>query len=123
MEKAYSTNDEDYCYGDAGEALQAMADDDALHEGATYYEIDTEAVQLADCLRADRILESAEESLYDDIGEVAEDAFAANKEAMDELSSLLSAWAEKHLSTRLWKCVGSSRELKVTAADVAEYGA
>ena len=121
MEKAYSTNDEDYRYGDAGEALQAMADDDALHEGATYYEIDTEAVQLADYLRADRILEAAEESLYDDIGEVAEDAFAANKEAMDELSSLLSAWAEKHLTGHYWKCVGMARELKVTAADVAEY--
>jgi len=45
MKKAYSTNDEDYLYGDAGEALQAMADDDALREGATYYEIDTEAVR------------------------------------------------------------------------------
>ena len=121
MEKAYSTNDEDYRYGDAGEALQAMADDDALHEGATYYEIDTEAVQLADYLRADRILEAAEESLYDDIGEAAEDAFAANAEAMAELSSMLSAWAEKHLSGHYWKRVGKARELKVTAADVAEY--
>ena len=121
MEKAYSTNGEKYRYTDADEALQAMADDDALHEGATYYEIDTEAVQLADYLRADRMLEAAEERLYDDIGEAAEDAFAANKEAMDELSSLLSAWANKHLSGHYWKCVGKARELKVTAADVAEY--
>lgn len=121
MEKAYSTNDEEYNYTDADGALQAMADDDALHEGATYYEIDTEAVRLADYLRADLILEAAEERLYDDIGEAAEDAFVADKEAMDELSSLLSAWAEKHLSGRYWKCVGKPRELKVTAADVAEY--
>ena len=121
MKKAYSTNDEDYRYDDADEALQAMADDDALREGATYYEIDTEAVQLADYLRADRILEAAEESLYDDIGEAAEDAFSANAEAMAELSSMLSAWAEKHLSGHYWKCVGKPRELKVTAADVSEY--
>lgn len=121
MKKAYSTNDEEYIYTDAGEALQAMADDDALHEGATYYEIDTEAVQLADYLSADRMLEAAEERLYDDIGDVSEGAFAANKEAMDELSSLLSAWAEKHLTGHYWKCVGKVRELKVTAADVAEY--
>lgn len=94
MEKAYSTNGEEYSYTYADEALQAMADDDALHEGATYYEVDTEAVQLADYLRADLMLEAAEERLYDDIGEAAEDAFAANKEAMYELSSLLSAWAE-----------------------------
>lgn len=121
MEKAYTTNGEEYSYTDAGEALQAMADDDALHEGATYYEIDTEAVQLADYLRADRMLEDAEERLYDDIGEAAEGAFAANKEAMDELSSLLSVWAEKHLTGHYWKCVSNARELKVTAADVAEY--
>ena len=121
MEKAYSTNGEEYSHTDAGEALQAMADDDALHKGATYYEIDTEVVQLADYLRADRMLEAAEERLYDDIGEAGEDAFAANKEAMDELSSLLSVWAEKHLTGHYWKCVGKPRELKVTAADVAEY--
>ena len=121
MKKAYSTNGEEYNYADADEALQAMADDDAMHEGATYYEIDTEAVQLADYLRADIMLDDAEEQLYGDIGEAAEDAFAANKEAMDELSSLLSVWAEKHLTGHYWKCVGKPRELKVTAADVAEY--
>ena len=121
MEKAYSTNDEDYRYTDVDEVLQAMADDDALSEGATYYEVDTEVVQLADYLRADRILEAAEEQLYDDIGEASEDAFYASNEAMAELSLLLSAWADKHLSGRYWKCVGKSRELKVTAADVAEY--
>ena len=123
MEKAYSTNDEDYRYGDAGEALQAMADDDALHEGATYYEIDTKAVQLADYLSADRMLEAAEERLYDAIGEAAKDAFAATSEAMDELSALLSAWAEKHLTGHYWKCVGQARELKCTATDVAKYAA
>jgi len=90
-------------------------------EGAMYYEIDTEAVQLADYLRADRILEAAEESLYDDIGEAAVDAFAANAEAMAELSSMLSAWAEKHLSGHYWKYVGKARELKVTAADVTAW--
>lgn len=121
MEKAYSTNGEEYSYTDAGEALQAMADDDALHEGATYYEIDTEAVQLADYLHADRMLEAAEDRLYDDIGEAAEDAFSASNEAMAELSALLSAWANKHLSGHYWKCVGKARELKVTAADVAKH--
>ena len=121
MEKAYSTNDEDYRYADVSEVLQAMADDGSLVEGATYYEIDTMAVQLSDYLSAERILEAAEESLYDEIGEAAEDAFSANNEAMTELSSLLSAWANKHLSGRYWKCAGKPRELKVTAADVAEY--
>ncbi len=121
MDKCYSTNDEDFRYTEAGDALDALASDGALVEGATYYEIDTKAVQLADYLSADRMLEAAEERLYDAIGEAAEDAFAANKEAMDELSSLLSAWAEKHLTGHYWKCVGDARELTVTAADVAEY--
>ena len=121
MGKAYSTNDEEYCYTDVSEVLQALADDDALIEGATYYEVDTETVRLADYLRADRMLEAAEELLYDDIGEASENAFYASNEAMAELASLLSAWADKHLSGHYWKCVGKSRELKVTAADVAEY--
>lgn len=121
MEKAYSINDEDYRYTDVSEVLQAMADYDALIEGATYYEVDTEEVRLADYLSAGRMLEAAEEMLYDDIGEAAEDAFYTSIEAMAELSSLLSTWTEKHLSGHYWKSVGKSRELKVTAADVAEY--
>lgn len=38
-----------------------------------------------------------------------------------ELDALLSAWADKHLKGQYWMCVGKPRELKVTAADVAEY--
>lgn len=123
MDKAYSINDEEFNYDDASEALQALADYGELVEGRVYYEIDTKPVSLADYLAADRVLEFASEQVYDDIGEAAEDALYAGKEAEAEWNAFVTAWAEKHLSTRLWKCVGSSRELKVTAADVAEYGA
>lgn len=121
MEKAYSTNDEEYRYNDVSEVLQAMADDDALVEGATYYEIETEQVDMTSRLQARRVLEAAEEWLYDEIGEAAEDAYLVNKEAEDEWNAFVAEWAAKHISARCWRCVGKSKELKVTAADVAEH--
>lgn len=123
MDKAYSTNDEDFNHDSQSDALQALADDDELVEGRIYYEIDTTSVNLSDYLAADRILKFAAEQVCDDVGEAAEDAFCAAKEAIDEWNVFTKVWAEKHLAARLWKCVGSSRELKVTAEDVAEYGA
>lgn len=122
MDKAYSTNDEEFNYHDASDALQALADDGELVEGRIYYEIDTQPVSLADYLTADRVLEFASDQVHDDVGEAAEGAFYAGKEAEAEWNAFVTAWAEKHLATGLWKCIGSSRELKVTAADVVEYG-
>ena len=121
MEKAYSTNDEDYIYDCACDALQALEDDGKLVEGRIYYEIETAPVNLADYLKADRLLETAAESIYDDIGEAGEDAFHASAEAVTEWNDFAEAWAAKHLSTRCWRCVGKSTELRVTADDVARY--
>ena len=123
MEKAYSTNGEDFTYDSADEALQALADDGELTEGRTYYEIETAPINLAEYLEADRALDSATDAIYDDVGEASEDAFYAGPAAIAEWNAFAAAWAEKHLSTRCWKCVGKSVELKVTAADVAEYAA
>lgn len=123
MDKAYSTNDAEFNYDSAADALQALADDGELVEGRNYYEIDTAPVSLAEYLEADRILENAGEWIYDDVGEAAEDAFHASKEAEAEWNAFTAAWAEKHLTGRYWKCVGASRVLTVTAEDVAEYGA
>lgn len=120
--KAYSINDEEFSYTDPGDALNALAFEDRLVEGAVYYEIDTEVVDLAAFMSAETILENAEDQLYGEVGEAAEDAYAASKEAVAELDALIKAWCEKHLGgTTVWRCVGKSREIKVTAADVADY--
>lgn len=121
MDKAYSTNDEEYNYETPDDALDALHSEGCLYEGKIYYEIDTQPVNLADYLKADRLLEIAAESIYDDVGEAAEDAFYASAEAVAEWNAFSDAWAAKHLSTRVWKCVGKSSQLKVTAEDVARY--
>lgn len=121
MKKAYSTNDEEFNYESAGEALQALADDGELFEGRGYYEIETEPVDMAARLRSRHVLEVAEEWLYDEIGEAAEDAYAVTKEAADEWDAFVAAWTAKHVSARCWRCVGNSKRLEVTAADVAEH--
>ncbi len=122
MDKAYSINDEEFTYSTPADALQALADEGRLVEGAIYWEIDVEDARLSDYLEASRILEFAAESIYDDVGEAAEDAFTATQEAQDELNALIAAWCDKHFTgERYWRCRGCSREIKATAADVAEY--
>jgi len=121
MDTAYSTDDEDFRYQEPDEAIDALEGDGRLMEGAVYYEIDTEAVDLAAFMDAEMILENAEDQLYGEVGEAAEDAYAASKEAVAELNALLKAWVAKHLAgTNVWRCVGKSREVYVTAEDVAE---
>lgn len=121
MEKAYSTNDEEFNYASAGEALQALADDGELVEGRSYYEIETEPVDMATRLRSRHVLEAAEEWLYEEIGDAAMDTYSVTKEAADEWDAFVEAWAAKHISARCWRCVGHSKRLEVTADDVAEH--
>lgn len=123
MDKCYSTDFEEFNYTEAGDALDALANDGLLVEGAIYFECDCEQVALTRYLRADRILEYAADQIYDDVGEASEDAFSASKEAEQELDALLSTWAAKHLTGQYWMCVGKAREIKVTASDVAEHAA
>lgn len=122
MSKAYSTNGEDFIYSDAQDALGALGEEGLLCEGQVYYEADTAPVDLAEFLRADEILERAEELLSDEVDDAAEGAYSATDEAIAELDSALKAWVVKHLSdVRVWRVVGPTRELTVTAADMAEY--
>lgn len=121
MDKAYSTNGEEYRHTTLGEALQELADDDRLAEGAIYYEMDCEGVGVERYMRAAVILEQAGEQIWDEIGDAADDAFVVSREAEAELDALLKGWADRHITARYWRCVGKPRELKVTAADVAEY--
>lgn len=120
---AYSVDGELFRYETPDEALQALYDDGRLVEGDIYYECDTQEVSLADYLASDCILEFAAESIYDDVGEAAEDAFNATQEGHDELNALIAAWCAKHLAgERYWRCTGREREIMVTAEDVARIG-
>lgn len=118
IEKAYSINDEDFQFLDAEDALAALADEGRLEVGAVYYEIDTEPFDIGELLDAESILESAEERAYDELGECAEDCMSCSRDAIKELQDALDAWASKHLKGQYWRCVGKSRELRVTAEDL-----
>ena len=121
MDKAYSTNGEEYRHTSVDEVMQELADDDRLFLGAVYYEMDCEDVGMERYLRAGLILEQAGELIWDEVGDAADDAFVVSREAESELDALLKAWADKHITARYWRCIGKRRELRVTAADVAEY--
>ena len=118
-EVAYSTNDEEFIYDDVGDVLDALDCDGRLEVGQVYYEIDVVPCNPREFLQADSILESADQLAYDELGESSEDLFSVSIEAGVELQALLDAWVDKHLAgTRLWKCVGKSRECVVTEGDV-----
>lgn len=121
MDKCYSTDGENFNFTEASEALQDLNGEGELFEGRTYYESDCEQVSLTRYLSAHQVLEWAEERMADEFGELSEDAFSVDGEATSELDALLAAWAEKHLRGRYWRGVGETREIKVTAGDVAEY--
>lgn len=121
MDKAYSINQKEWGYTEAGEALEALRDDDRLVEGQVYWESDTEAVQPEKYLSVESLLEDAEDRMYDELGEVAEDAFSASVAAKLELHELLKEWTRKHIAGPYWIRTGKVREVRVTAADVAEY--
>lgn len=122
MDRKFSTDGEMFDYDDAAEAMQALDDSGELEIGRAYYSTEFEPVDLAHYLDADAALETAQERLYDEIGEAAEDAYDASKEAIDELSNLMKAWAAKHFKDRgYWRAVGKTTEHHVTAEDIAKF--
>lgn len=118
--RKYSTDDERFEYDTAADAMDAMHGECALAVGSVYYSCTFEPVVLSDYLNAERILENADEALYDDIGECAEDAFSVRGDALNELQHALDAWCSKHLAgSHYWRSTGKSTEHTVTAEDIA----
>jgi len=113
----YSLNDEEFIFDDFGDMIDNMIDPKV---GDVYYEADCKSVSVEDYLDVDQILESADERLYDDVGEIADpDYFAVGAEARAELKNLLDEWARKHVSLRYWKIVGKSRAKEIEEGDLS----
>lgn len=120
----YSTNDEDFMYGDFESLLYAMEDNDALHAGAVYFEADTRPMTSADIIgNSEPLLEWWDEILYDEAGEAADNPFIGVPEAAkQELVELISGWMKKHIDLSNWTVfVGKSRECVLTAAAIADH--
>ena len=119
MGKCYSTDNENFCHARLGDVLYALKCEGRLEVGTVYYEAFSQPVEMSKLLRADLVLEQADDVGYDLIGESWDSPFSVSKEAEAELQLLLDAWAEKHVDIgRYYEIVGNTRELRVTEADL-----
>lgn len=119
--KCYSHDNENFNHDSLGDLLDSMVEPAV---GDVYYEADCRPLTHADVVRrheVDSILEQWDEQAYEEIGEVFDNEFSnVTQEAKAELLALLTAWADKHVSLgRYWKITGKSREMKLTAEDLA----
>lgn len=121
--------DTSYCATDDGQftddlycVLQEMADNDALHEGATYYEQDFMPLEARDVLNARAVIDAGDDAMHDIAGEWYSCDLDVPDEAVKELQSLLDGWLKAHTNIlrNYSKAVGRVRECKVTAEMVAE---
>ncbi len=119
MGKCYSTNNEDFPHAELGDVLDALESDGRLEVGTVYYEADSQPLTIPKLLRADAVLEQADEAGYDLIGEAWDNPFSVSREAEAELQELLNAWAAKHVDVgRYYEIVGKARECRITEADL-----
>lgn len=113
----YSTNDEDFMYGDLESLLDAMEETGGLHAGAVYFEADTRPMTSAD------IIGNSESMLLDWWGEsLYEDVVGVPEAAKQELAELISGWMDKHVDLSSWVVfVGKSRECVLSAEDISSH--
>lgn len=121
--KCYSIDNEAFNYDELGDLFADLESDGELYEGRVYYEADCKVVEPKDYVNSHSVscmLESLDEQLYDDVGEVSDnDFYNTSKEAKEELRQFLESWITKHVNVgRYWTIVGQSRELQVTKDDL-----
>ena len=122
IEQCYSTNDEDFNFQSAEEVFDDLYGEGCLTVGQVYFEADCVQVAPSDIISASSVIEEISNSLWDEVGEVAEDYPAVTKEAELELQKLLEDWLVKYDNpSRFWRIIGKSRMKTVTVQDVLEY--
>lgn len=113
--ECYSSDEENFNSEDFGDFL-ALND---FEIGSTYWKADAIEVSHCDFLSVNSILETADERLYEEVGEVADNDYSdVSDEARAELQSLIEAWAAKHINLHYWK-VRNVKECRITAEDLA----
>lgn len=125
----WSNNDEDYLYSSKEEALECFGFFGVNEDGITrswsgpkagdrlYFGVlEENDVGLID---ADDIITILAERAYDNHGEAAEDYPNVDKEAIDELQSLLDTWVEKHCKPNFF-VVKDIKEYIITEQDIKD---
>lgn len=127
--KAYSRDDEMYCFDSIGELFDDLDAEGLLEVGRVYYEADCRklgAKDFAGEYGVSAILEQWDNDLCEESDEASGccNFTDVTNEAREELSHLLQAWIEKHVNVgRYWKIIGKPREMKVGPDDLKEGGA
>lgn len=123
--KCYSIDDESFIYNDLSSLFDELESEGNLVEGQIYYEADAKKIEAKDYASEhviEQILEVLELQLFRDIGEQIDYGYEfseVNKEATEELASMLEGWINKNVNLdKYWKVVGRSRECWVTKEDL-----
>lgn len=125
LSKCYSIDGENFAFSEKDDLLSDLGIDGDLWEGRIYYESDCRMLTASDIVNVDRLLEDMDEAAYDLVGsDYGSPIDKVSSEAVKELRTLIESWVECNCNLHsFWTCVGATREVVVTAADVAEYGA
>lgn len=103
-EKCYSLNEEDFY---EWEDLINELGKEELQAGTEYFEadkIDTVVHDYVNMSSIEHTLESIDEQIYDDIGEVYDNSFYnVSTEAKQEIVEFMLHWAEKYVNLPYWK--------------------
>lgn len=116
----YSLDEENFTYEDLYEVLAALDDQDALVEGAVFYEGTATHPKPSTFFSVDQLFEGMSESAYDECGEWAEDFPDVSVEKKRELESIIKAWIDANVSLTFW-IVRDARKVEVTAEMIAEH--
>lgn len=117
LDQCWSIDECDFSHATLGDLLDC---NDEIEAGAVVY-VGTPVRNAPSMFvdDADNIIERMNERAYDEHGECAEDfPDDVTKEAKDELTAFLIAWADKHCEARFYS-VDNIREHTITAEDLA----
>lgn len=116
-DQCWSVDECDFCYSTLGDLLDS---NDELEVGSVVYvgrpARYAPSTYIGD---AEDIIERMGERAYDEHGEFADDFPDVSKEAKDELTAFLIAWADKHCEVRFYS-VEDVRPYTITAEDLSD---
>lgn len=119
METCYSLDDEDFCYSCPEDVFDALDREGRLKVGTPYYEAAARPLTTQRLLRADVLLDDADSTGYDLVGDSWFNPFNVSKEAEAELQKLLNTWAAKYVDvSHYFEIIGRPKLLRVTEADL-----
>jgi len=93
-----------------------------LEDGQTYWQgerVDLKPSELVGDYVAANVIESMQESLFDEVGEPSQDRMNISVEAEQELLQLMRDWADKHAAISCWK-IKNAKEMTFTAGYEAD---